>query len=137
MRINSYLMFNRRQIKSKKLWSYIFFFHFKLFIKLNQRVIAIANRFTNANFKTVRNKVVYTGKNNIFKLKLDDMRCHNGLYCNCSCFLKYAVCSHVFAYSSLNKLNFYDKEMKESHNFVQKKKKGRPANIKKVLVKDD
>ena len=76
-------------------------------------------------------QVVYTGKNNSYKLKLDDIRCYKHLSCNCSCFLKYAVCSHTFAYASINNLNYYDKEVKESHTFVQKTKN------KKALIKDD
>ena len=51
--------------------------------------------------------------------------------------MKYAVCSHAFAYASINNLNYYDKEVEESHTFVQKTKKGRPANNKKALIKDD
>ena len=44
-----------------------------------KKVIGIANRFTKLHFKTVRNKVVYTGKNNSYNLKLDDIRCYNYL----------------------------------------------------------
>jgi hypothetical protein len=99
----------------------------------DKNIVGLANRLTKSHFKTVRNKIGYTGRNNTFNLKLDDTRCYKNLSCNCSCFLKYAVCSYAFAYASINNLNYYGKEVEESHSFVQKTKRGRPADNKKIF----
>ena len=92
----------------------------------NRRMITVANRLPSTNFKLIRkNRVVYTGKNNKYILKLDDLSCFKSLSCNCSNFLKSAVFVHVIAYTQFNNLNYYSRESnsEEQTMFVQKKKK--------------
>jgi len=105
-----------------------------------------AERIAKKCFVTKDAKVFYTGANNNFKLRLDDTRCHKKFSCNCSNFIKWAICLHVVAYSNLNDLNFYGAKWKQPEKFVPKMKKGakskngstqgRHSKASKALSKD-
>ena len=83
-----------------------------------------------SNFKTIkRTRISHKGKNNKHIIKLDDKSCFNSCSCNCKTFIKFGICPHLLAFSSINNLNIY-----ESHSsvdkFVQKTKKGRKGRNK-------
>ena len=63
-------------------------------------------------------------------LRLDDIRCHKSLSCNCIEFVKWALCYHVVAYSHIKKYHWYGAEYRQSDNFVRKTKKG--AHVKET-----
>jgi len=44
--------------------------------------------------------------------------------CNCQSFIKWAISTHVVAYSNAYFLDIYGKEYRQSNKFVKKTKKG-------------
>ena len=118
---------------------------FDLMPKYNNKTKELAFSLEKNNFKAIRrNQIIYKGKQNKYKLFLNDERYHNRCSCECAYFIKHAVCMHLVGYSNLYNLNLFDirysKPIKPT-NFVHKTKKGRkPGRPKlpgKALIKDD
>ena len=55
-----------------------------------------------------------------FFLATDDKRCYKSVSCNCVPSIKWALCSHVVAYSNAYSLDIYGKEYRQSNKFVKK-----------------
>ena len=80
------------------------------------------------------NVISYTGVNNNYRIRLDDTRCFKSCSCNCSKFVKWAICRHVIAYSNFNLLDWYGSKYRQPLKFVNKLKKG--AIPKKRLTRN-
>ena len=98
--------------------------------KIDSKMRTISTKMDESNFKTIkRTRISYIGKNNKHIIKLDDKSCFKSCSCNCKTFIKFGICPHLLAFSSINNLNIY-----ESHSsvdkFVQKTKKGRKGRNK-------
>ena len=72
-------------------------------------------------------KIIYQGAENTYTIRLDDDRCFKSWSCNCSQFIKWAICSHVVAYSNSLGLDLYGPKYRQPINFVKKIKKGAPV----------
>jgi hypothetical protein len=87
-------------------------------------------------------KVIYKGTESTFEINLDDGRCYKRCSCNCSYFIKWAICSHVVAYSNSVGLDLYGSKYRRPKSFVKKAKKGAPKKsgrypkASKALVRD-
>ena len=75
-------------------------------------------------------------------IRLDAENCARRCSCNCSKFVKWAICPHFVAYSNAFNLDWYGTKYVQPEKFVTKAKKGRksargrPSLVKKALVKD-
>ena len=102
---------------------------FKDYPKHHPKVVEQAKKLTKDNFKhKERNIVRYNGKNNKFTIRLDDLACYNNASCDCSGFMKEAICMHLLGYSNVHSLELCGPE----YNVVPKSfsiqmKRGKPV----------
>ena len=97
-------------------------------------------------FKKIRiNKISCTTQNNNCIIKLNDLSSYKNCSCSCKYFIREAICTHVLAYSSLYKLDYYESKPEtagdESICFDRKKKRGpkvggRSKKAEKALHKE-
>lgn len=83
-------------------------------------------------------KVLYTGESGIsYVISMDDTRCYKSWSCNCSTFIKWALCRHVIAYSNSTRMDLYGSRYRQPENFVPKEKRGAKKKItqSKILNK--
>jgi hypothetical protein len=96
--------------------------------KYNKKVLEMANSLTKSNFKhTDRYNVVYKGKSNTFNLHLNDASCYNKCNCDCTTFMKAAVCMHLVGFSNIFSKNLFGSAYSndpKTFNFA--KKRGAP-----------
>ena len=67
-------------------------------------------------------KIIYRGETSEYTVRLDDERCFKCCSCNCSSFIKWAICKHVVAYSNIQLLDLYGSRHRQPENFVRKLK---------------
>lgn len=65
-------------------------------------------------------------------IRTDDTRCYKSCSCDCSSFIKWALCSHIVAYSNKFLLDIYGKEYRQAKNFVAKSKKGAKPKLNRT-----
>ena len=99
--------------------------------KFNRRTRELADQIAKKCFKVIRkDRIVYTntseGKTSKYNLTTNDNRYLNDCSCECSYFVKHAVCMHLVAYSNFFTLDlFVDKYSKplKMINFVKTNKR--------------
>ena len=76
------------------------------------------------------NKISYIGKATRQTITINDTRCYKSCSCTCFSFNKWAICSHVVAYSYAYKHSWYGNEYRQPVNFVRLEKRGAPKRLK-------
>ena len=77
-------------------------------------------------------KFRYSGVKNVHDIRTDDKRCYKLCSCNCSGFVKWALCPHIVAYSNTFQLDIFGKEYRKAAAFVSKIKKGAKPKLNRA-----
>ena len=90
--------------------------------KVKDRALKLGKKCFSKLGKTGK-KFRYSGVKNVHDIRTDDKRCYKLCSCNCSGFVKWALCPHIVAYSNTFQLDKFGKENRQATASVAKIKR--------------